>query len=358
MNFRQLACFVAVVDEGSFTRAARAIGIAQPSLSQHIRALEEELNGRLIERLPRGVALTPAGRTLLPGGARRGARGRARPPRRARRARARGRRARDRDRALDGRRPAAALHQDLARAVSRTSASACRSSGTARCSRTPSMQGVADFAIGPLPVRRVGRPARCDLVGGVRDRRAAGRSARRAAVDPARGARRPRVGALPPGSRARGDPRGDLPPGRLQPARLGADVAGRGRGAARVGRARPGARPRQHRAAGDRGVGAPPEAEADPRRRRLRADGMVADRRRVHRRARVGAASRVRAVRSRSGSDDTAEWRGCGASLPILAARVGARGLRRLAKHGCGRRVSRGASRAHGRRAARRASRS
>jgi DNA-binding transcriptional LysR family regulator len=66
MNFRQLACFVAVVDEGSFTRAARAIGIAQPSLSQHIRTLEEELNGRLLERLPRGVALTPAGRALLP----------------------------------------------------------------------------------------------------------------------------------------------------------------------------------------------------------------------------------------------------------------------------------------------------
>jgi DNA-binding transcriptional LysR family regulator len=66
MNIRQLTCFVAVVDEGSFTRAARAIGIAQPSLSQHIRALEQELNGRLIERLPRGIALTPAGRTLLP----------------------------------------------------------------------------------------------------------------------------------------------------------------------------------------------------------------------------------------------------------------------------------------------------
>src|SRR3954469_5513074 len=66
MNIRQLACFVAVVDEGSFTRAARAIGIAQPSLSQHIRALENELSGRLIERFPRGVALTPAGRVLLP----------------------------------------------------------------------------------------------------------------------------------------------------------------------------------------------------------------------------------------------------------------------------------------------------
>jgi DNA-binding transcriptional LysR family regulator len=66
MNLRQLTCFVAVADEGSFTRAARRIGLAQPSLSQHIRALEEELDGVLFERLPRGVVLTPAGRSLLP----------------------------------------------------------------------------------------------------------------------------------------------------------------------------------------------------------------------------------------------------------------------------------------------------
>ncbi len=66
MNIRQLACFVALVDEGSFTRAARVVGMAQPSLSQHIRTLEQELNGRLVERLPRGIALTPAGRSLLP----------------------------------------------------------------------------------------------------------------------------------------------------------------------------------------------------------------------------------------------------------------------------------------------------
>src|SRR6476661_11154809 len=66
MNFRQLECFVAVVDEGSFTRAAERVGIAQPSLSQHIRALEEELNGAVLTRLPHGAALTPAGRSLLP----------------------------------------------------------------------------------------------------------------------------------------------------------------------------------------------------------------------------------------------------------------------------------------------------
>ena len=66
MNFRQLACFVAVVEEGSFTRAARRIGITQPSLSQHIRALEADIDGPVIERLSRGITLTPAGRSLLP----------------------------------------------------------------------------------------------------------------------------------------------------------------------------------------------------------------------------------------------------------------------------------------------------
>ena len=66
MNFRQLECFVAVAEEGSFTRAARRVGISQPSLSQHIKALEAELRGSVIDRLPRGISLTPAGRTLLP----------------------------------------------------------------------------------------------------------------------------------------------------------------------------------------------------------------------------------------------------------------------------------------------------
>jgi len=66
MNVRQLECFVAVAEEGSFTRAARRIGITQPSLSQHIRLLEDDLEGAVIERLARGITLTPAGRTLLP----------------------------------------------------------------------------------------------------------------------------------------------------------------------------------------------------------------------------------------------------------------------------------------------------
>ena len=66
MKLRQLACFVAVVDEGSFTRAAQTLGVAQPSLSQQVRSLEQELGGPLVERLPRGVSVTPAGRALLP----------------------------------------------------------------------------------------------------------------------------------------------------------------------------------------------------------------------------------------------------------------------------------------------------
>ena len=66
MNLRQLECFVALAEEKSFTRAAERVGIAQPSLSQHIRALEEELNGAVVSRLPHGAALTPAGRSLLP----------------------------------------------------------------------------------------------------------------------------------------------------------------------------------------------------------------------------------------------------------------------------------------------------
>lgn len=63
---RQIAYWLAVVDEGSFTRAASRMHITQPSLSQQIRSLEEELGGDLLERLPRSVRLTPAGKAFLP----------------------------------------------------------------------------------------------------------------------------------------------------------------------------------------------------------------------------------------------------------------------------------------------------
>ena len=66
VSLRQLEYFVAVVDEGSFTRAAELLHVTQPGLSHQIQALERELGGPLLERLPRKVRLTPAGRTVLP----------------------------------------------------------------------------------------------------------------------------------------------------------------------------------------------------------------------------------------------------------------------------------------------------
>jgi DNA-binding transcriptional LysR family regulator len=65
-TLRQMAYWLAVVDEGSFTRAAARMHVSQPSLSQQIRTLEKELGGELLERLPRSVRLTPAGKAFLP----------------------------------------------------------------------------------------------------------------------------------------------------------------------------------------------------------------------------------------------------------------------------------------------------
>jgi len=66
VNVRRFAYWLAVVEEGSFTRAARVLQIAQPSLSQQIKALEAEIGGALIERLPGAIRLTPAGKAFLP----------------------------------------------------------------------------------------------------------------------------------------------------------------------------------------------------------------------------------------------------------------------------------------------------
>ena len=57
---------VAVVEEGSFTRAAQRAGISQATLSHQVRELERTVGQPLLERLPGGVLLTPMGRAYLP----------------------------------------------------------------------------------------------------------------------------------------------------------------------------------------------------------------------------------------------------------------------------------------------------
>lgn len=66
MQPHQLAYFVAVADHRHFTRAAEQMRVAQPSLSQQIRALEHDLGAPLFHRIRGNVSLTEAGETLLP----------------------------------------------------------------------------------------------------------------------------------------------------------------------------------------------------------------------------------------------------------------------------------------------------
>ena len=66
MQIHQLRYFCAVARTGSFTRAAQQERIAQPSLSQQVRKLEEELGSKLFDRLSRTVRLTQPGAAFLP----------------------------------------------------------------------------------------------------------------------------------------------------------------------------------------------------------------------------------------------------------------------------------------------------
>jgi LysR family hydrogen peroxide-inducible transcriptional activator len=65
MEIYQLRYFIAVSEEGSFTKAASRLHISQPSLSQQVMNLEEELSQKLFHRLGRRVTLTDPGHILL-----------------------------------------------------------------------------------------------------------------------------------------------------------------------------------------------------------------------------------------------------------------------------------------------------
>jgi LysR family transcriptional regulator, nitrogen assimilation regulatory protein len=65
MNLKQIEYFVSVAERGSFSQAARALGVAQPALSRQVRLLETDLREALLLRNGRGVALTEAGQRLL-----------------------------------------------------------------------------------------------------------------------------------------------------------------------------------------------------------------------------------------------------------------------------------------------------
>lgn len=65
MDLRRLRYFVAIVEHGSFSRAATALHVAQPALSLHVRNLEADLGTSLLFRSPQGVRPTEAGEILL-----------------------------------------------------------------------------------------------------------------------------------------------------------------------------------------------------------------------------------------------------------------------------------------------------
>lgn len=65
MLLRHLTCFLAVAEHRSFTRAATALHVSQPALSQQIRQLEELLGVLLFDRSGRQIRLTDSGEVWL-----------------------------------------------------------------------------------------------------------------------------------------------------------------------------------------------------------------------------------------------------------------------------------------------------
>ncbi|MDD6798904.1 MAG: LysR family transcriptional regulator [Firmicutes bacterium] len=65
MNTFQLECFLAVAATFSFAKAAKNLNVSQPTITNQIKSLEEELNVRLFNRTPHMVEITPAGKAFV-----------------------------------------------------------------------------------------------------------------------------------------------------------------------------------------------------------------------------------------------------------------------------------------------------
>jgi LysR family nitrogen assimilation transcriptional regulator len=65
LDLLKMRYFSKIAELGSFTRASNELGVAQPALSSHMRALEEQLGVLLLTRTSRGAVVTEAGQTLL-----------------------------------------------------------------------------------------------------------------------------------------------------------------------------------------------------------------------------------------------------------------------------------------------------
>src|SRR5215475_628578 len=65
MDFKRLQTFVTVAEQGSVSKASGRLHITQPALSRHLKALQEELDLRLFERVGRRLVLTGEGEQFL-----------------------------------------------------------------------------------------------------------------------------------------------------------------------------------------------------------------------------------------------------------------------------------------------------
>ena len=65
MELRDIEYFAIVAEHGNVRRAAEALGLSPPALSKSLRRLEKAMQAKLVERTPKGVALTPVGTALL-----------------------------------------------------------------------------------------------------------------------------------------------------------------------------------------------------------------------------------------------------------------------------------------------------